>query len=107
MARGRSRFVGGSVQETIGGRHKDDDERGSGYRLAVPEAEPALHPGVLDRSGPEPVCRGRVLPDAQADEVDREAASWGLFAWEDPLTEDGPPSPFGVDLPTLEGESGR
>ena len=95
------------MQETIGGRHQDDDERGSGYRLAVPEVELALHPGVLDRSGPEPVCRGQALPDAHADEVDREAASWGLFAWEDPLAEDGPSLPFGVDLPTLEGESGR
>ena len=35
-------------------------------------------------------------------EADREAAAWGLLAWEDPLAEDGPASPFWVDAPTLE-----
>ena len=35
-------------------------------------------------------------------EADREAAAWGLVAWEDPLAEDGPASPFWVDAPTLE-----
>ena len=30
-------------------------------------------------------------------ESDRDAATWGLLAWEDPHTEGGPASPFWVD----------
>lgn len=35
-------------------------------------------------------------------EADREATAWGLLAWEDPLDEDGPASPFWAEAPTLE-----
>ena len=34
--------------------------------------------------------------------ADREAADWGLLAWEEPLEEDGPVSPFWVGAPMLE-----
>ena len=34
--------------------------------------------------------------------ADREAAAWGLLAWEDPDGEAGPASPFWADVPTLE-----
>ena len=34
--------------------------------------------------------------------ADREAAAWGLLAWEDPHDETGPASPFWTDAPMLE-----
>ena len=34
--------------------------------------------------------------------ADREAAAWGLLAWEDPRDEAGPASPFWSDAPMLE-----
>ena len=34
--------------------------------------------------------------------ADREAAAWGLLAWEDPDDEAGPASPFWAEAPTLE-----
>ena len=34
--------------------------------------------------------------------VDREAAAWGLLAWQDPHDEAGPASPFWSDAPMLE-----
>ncbi len=34
--------------------------------------------------------------------ADREAAAWGLLAWEDPDDETGPASPFWADAPMLE-----
>ena len=34
--------------------------------------------------------------------ADREAAAWGLLAWEDPDRETGPASPFWADAPMLE-----
>ena len=34
--------------------------------------------------------------------TDREAAAWGLLAWEDPDDEAGPASPFWADAPMLE-----
>ena len=34
--------------------------------------------------------------------ADREAAAWGLLAWEDPDGETGPASPFWADAPMLE-----
>ena len=34
--------------------------------------------------------------------ADRNAAAWGLLAWEDPLGEAGPTSPFWSDAPMLE-----
>jgi len=34
--------------------------------------------------------------------ADREAAAWGLLAWEDPADEAGPASPFWTDAPMLE-----
>ena len=34
--------------------------------------------------------------------ADREAAAWGLLAWEDPHDEAGPGSPFWADAPMLE-----
>ena len=39
-------------------------------------------------------------------QADREALSWGLLAWEDPLTTDGPASPCWAKAPMLEGEWG-
>ena len=41
---------------------------------------------------------------AQTD-VDLEAAAWGLLAWEDPLDEDGPASPFWAETPMLDAEA--
>ena len=41
---------------------------------------------------------------AQTDE-DLEAAAWGLLAWEDPLDEDGPASPFWAEAPMLDAEA--
>ena len=38
-------------------------------------------------------------------EADREAAAWGLLAWEDPLAEDGPASPFWTEAPMEEGKA--
>ena len=35
-------------------------------------------------------------------EADREAARWGLLAWEDPFDGAGPASPFWADAPMLE-----
>ena len=35
--------------------------------------------------------------------ADRAAAAWGLMAWEDPLAEDGPASPFWTEAPALRG----
>ena len=35
-------------------------------------------------------------------EADRAAAEWGLLAWEDPLADDGPASPFWADAEMLE-----
>ena len=35
--------------------------------------------------------------------ADRAAATWGLMAWEDPLAEDGPASPFWTEAPALRG----
>ena len=40
-------------------------------------------------------------------EADRKAAAWGMLAWEDPTTEDGPASPFWADAPTLEEAEGQ
>ena len=34
--------------------------------------------------------------------ADRDAAGWGLLAWEDPDVETGPASPFWADAPMLE-----
>ena len=34
--------------------------------------------------------------------ADREAAAWGLLAWEDPYEEPAPASPFWADAPMLE-----
>lgn len=42
------------------------------------------------------------FPLRRQTECDLEAASWGLLAWEDPLDEAGPASPFWMEAPTLE-----
>ena len=38
-------------------------------------------------------------------EADRKAAAWGLLAWEDPLAENGPASPFWTEAPMEEGKA--
>ena len=47
---------------------------------------------------------GNLRMRAQTDE-DLEAAAWGLLAWEDPLDEDGPASPFWAEAPMLDAEA--
>ena len=42
---------------------------------------------------------GEPFPIRIQTETDLEAAAWGLAAWEDPLSEDGPASPFWDDAP--------
>ena len=37
--------------------------------------------------------------------ADRDAAAWGLLAWDDPRGGDEAPSPFWTDAPTIEGET--
>ena len=49
---------------------------------------------VLEEAAPFPL---RVQTAA-----DREAAAWGLLAWENPDDEAGPASPFWADVPMLE-----
>lgn len=49
---------------------------------------------VSEEPGPFPL---RMQTD-----TDREAENWGLLAWEDPLADDGPASPFWIEAPTLE-----
>ena len=50
---------------------------------------------------------GEPVPIRRQTEADLEAAPWGLLAWEDPLDEDGPASPFWADAPMPEGMQGR
>ena len=50
---------------------------------------------------------GEPVPIRRQTEADLEAAPWGLLAWEDPLDEDGPASPFWADAPMAEGMQGR
>ena len=50
---------------------------------------------------------GEPVPVRRQTEADLEAAPWGLLAWEDPLAEDGPASPFWADAPMTEGMPGR
>ena len=50
---------------------------------------------------------GEPVPVRRQTEADLEAAPWGLLAWEDPLAEDGPASPFWADAPMAAGLPGR
>ena len=60
---------------------------GAAERIARPEGEP--------------------IPIHRQTEADLEAASWGLLAWEDPVADDGPASPFWTEAPMAEGLPGR
>ena len=69
------------------------------------------HPGYIadwwrEAAGVPPPA-GEPFPIRTQSEADLGAASWGLLAWEDPLSGDGPASPFWADLPMLEGVAGR
>ena len=46
---------------------------------------------------------GGVIPIRDQTEADLEAAPWGLLAWQDPFTDEGPASPFWADAPMAEG----
>ena len=50
---------------------------------------------------------GEPFPIRRQSEADLEAAPWGLLAWEDPLAEGGPASPFWSDAPMAAGMPGR
>ena len=50
---------------------------------------------------------GEPVPIRRQTEADLEAAPWGLLAWEDPLADDRPASPFWSDAPMEEGLPGR
>lgn len=49
-----------------------------------------------------PPARGEPFPVRTQTQEDLKAARWGLLAWEDPLEEDGPASPFWRDAPALD-----
>ena len=49
-----------------------------------------------------PPAEGEPFPIRTQTAADLEAAHWGLLVWEDPLSEDGPASPFWSVAPTLE-----
>ncbi|MDE0407758.1 MAG: hypothetical protein OXN81_07840 [Alphaproteobacteria bacterium] len=49
-----------------------------------------------------PPPRGKPLPIRTQTQEDLKAARWGLLAWEDPLEDDGPASPFWRDAPVLD-----
>ncbi len=49
-----------------------------------------------------PPAQGEPFPVHRRTAVDEAAARWGLLAWEDPLAERGPASPFWTVAPTLE-----
>ena len=54
-----------------------------------------------EAAAPVPAEPAPIPLRAQA-EADRGAATWGLLAWEDPLADDGPASPFWAEAPMLE-----
>lgn len=60
------------------------------WRKAAPAPAPA-------ETAPFPI-RGQTAADL-------EAAAWGLLAWEGPLTEGGPASPFWAEAPMVEGKA--
>ena len=47
------------------------------------------------------------IPIRRQTEADLAAAAWGLLAWEDPLADGGPASPFWANAPMAEGMQGR
>ncbi len=56
---------------------------------------------AVERTGcPE----GQPIPIRDQTEADLEAAPWGLLAWQDPFTDEGPASPFWADAPMAEGK---
>ena len=63
------------------------------------------NPGYVEawrKAGPRAADERAPFPLRTQTEADREAAEWGLFAWEDPAADDGPSSPFWIDAPTFE-----
>ena len=48
---------------------------------------------------------GEPFPIRTQTEADLKARSWGLLAWQDPLSEDGPASPFWDDAPMAKAVS--
>lgn len=54
-----------------------------------------------------PPAPGAPFPVRRRTPADEAAAAWGLLAWEDPLREDGPASPFWLDAPTPEAVPSR
>ena len=63
------------------------------------------NPAYIDDSGraaePAP-AEPAPFPLRRQTECDLEAAAWGLLAWEDPLDEAGPASPFWTEAPPLD-----
>ena len=64
------------------------------------------NPAYIEARGlsaqPAPAVPAQPFPLRTQTAVDREAAAWGLLAWEDPYDEAGPASPFWSDAPMLE-----
>jgi len=54
-----------------------------------------------------PPAQGEPFPVHRRTAADEAAAGWGLLAWEDPLAEHGPASPFWTVAPTLEALPSR
>ena len=54
------------------------------------------------RSGAPASPEAAPFPLRAQSEADRDAAAWGLLAWEDPSSEDGPASPFWAEATMLE-----
>ena len=68
------------------------------------------HPGYREAwraAGGTARAEGERIPIRRQTETDLAAAGWGLLAWEDPLADDGPASPFWADAPMAEGMQGR
>ena len=62
------------------------------------------NPGYIEaESGaPQAAAEPAPFPMRVQTGADLEAAAWGLLAWEDPLVEGGPASPFWAEAPVLE-----
>ncbi len=62
------------------------------------------NPGYIEAESraPQAAAEPAPFPMRVQTGADPEAAAWGLLAWEDPLVEDGPASPFWAGAPMLE-----
>ena len=62
------------------------------------------NPGYMEAESKAPPAPAEPAPFPMRVQTgaDLEAAAWGLLAWEDPLADDGPASPFWAEAPALE-----